>query len=161
MLNLARVLAAAILAWGFAPAAAKTHPMLPVADDLAAVAEEVRQRRVPLMIVFTLESCPYCAVAKRDYLFPMQTSGNLRDKVIAREMEIDSRETLKDFDGRLTTQAEFAGRYAVKRVPTVIVVDDQGAVLSGPLVGLLAADFYGLYLERAIEEGLVKLRTKR
>lgn len=111
------------------------------------------------MIAFTQESCRYCQRAKRDYLEPMQASDNVRQMAIMREVDIDSRAALRDFEGQAVTRKDFARRYAVKRVPTVIVVDDRGKPLSSPVVGLLADDFYRLYLEQAIEEGLYKLRS--
>jgi hypothetical protein len=39
----------------------------------------------------------------------------------------------------------------------VIVVGPDGNALSAPIVGLLTVDFYGAYLERALEEGVRSL----
>lgn len=148
----------AILACVFLPAVAGGDE-LRAADDLAALASAARERRVPIMIAFTQASCTYCERAKRDYLAPMHASPEVRETVIIREVELDSGPELRDFDGRTVTRREFARRYEVKRVPTVIVVDDRGKPLSAAIVGLLADDFYRLYLEQAIEEGVYKLRS--
>jgi len=148
----------AILACAATTAGAQTRSELRFADDLAATAREARERRIPIMIAFTQASCPYCLTAKREYLIPMQNSIGLRDKVIIREIDIDSGAELRDFEGQALTQDEFSKRYQVKRVPTVIVMDDKGKPLASPIVGLMAADFYGLYLEKAIEEGLYRMR---
>ncbi|MBX9812573.1 MAG: thioredoxin family protein [Burkholderiales bacterium] len=152
---------AAILACAAAAAGAQTGNELRFAGDLAVVAKEARARRMPIMIAFTQADCKYCHAAKRDYLIPMQNSADLRDKVIIREVDVDSSATLRDFEGRTITQSEFSKRYQVKRVPTVIVVDDIGKPLASPIVGLMAADFYSLYLQQAIEEGLYSLRSAR
>jgi thioredoxin-like negative regulator of GroEL len=56
---------------------------------------------------------------------------------------------------------EFARRYNIRSVPTVIVFDAQGAPVSDPLIGLASANFYGAYLERDIAQGLAKVRESR
>lgn len=152
---------AAILACAAAAAGAQAGNGLRLADDLAAIAAEARERRIPIMIAFTQADCRYCHTAKRDYLIPIQNNAGLRDKVIIREVDVDSSAMLRDFEGRMATQSEFSKRYQVKRVPTVIVMDDTGKPLASPVVGLMAADFYGLYLQQAIEEGLYGLRSRR
>ena len=44
------------------------------------------------------------------------------------------------------------------RSPTIIVFDADGKPVSTPLVGLLTRDFYSMYIEQAMEAGLVKMR---
>jgi hypothetical protein len=68
---------------------------------------------------------------------------------------------MRGFDGEETTHREFGKLNHVQRVPTVVVVDTSGTPLAQPIVGLLNQDFYRLYLEQAIEEGLFKLRAAR
>ena len=60
-----------------------------------------------------------------------------------------------------TTQAQFAMRYRVQMVPTVMLFDAQGNVLATPLVGLTTVDFYGGYLDQAIDEAVSKVRLKK
>lgn len=155
--SLKRALTAAILALPALPAGAQGH--LAWADDLAATAREADARRVPVMIVFTEASCPYCARAKRDHLVPLQSRGAFAGKVIVREVDVASRRRLRDFDGRATTHREYARRHRVGKVPTVMVMSARGEPLSAPIIGLLIPDFYQLYLEQAVEEGLFKLRA--
>jgi thioredoxin-related protein len=154
-----RALLAAILALIIAPAAAQER--LAYADDLAAVAAEAAARRVPLMIVFTEASCPYCTRAKRDYLVPLQARGPFADKVIVREVDVSTGRRLRGFDGEETTHREFGRANQVRHVPTVVVMNHRGEPLTQPIVGLLSDDFYRLTLEQAIEEGLFKLRAAR
>jgi thioredoxin-related protein len=155
------VVTAAILACAAPSAAAKPGSELRFADDLAALAGTARAQRAPLLIVFTQASCIHCEIAKRDYLVPMNHGAEFRGKVIIREIDVDSRARLRDFNGRATSQKEFSLRYRVNRVPTVIVMDDAGTPAAPPVVGLLSDDFYRLYLQQAIEEGQLKMRAAR
>ncbi|MCW5604247.1 MAG: hypothetical protein KIT18_06860, partial [Burkholderiales bacterium] len=117
-------------------------------------------RGTPVMLVFTQASCIHCSFAKSDHLIPMDRSAELRDKVIIREIDIDRRAGLRDFGGRTVTPRELAKRYDVQRVPTVIVTDDDGKPVSPPIIGLLADDFYRLYLQQAIDAGRIKMKNR-
>ena len=77
------------------------------ADDLALVAAEARSKRVPVLIAFMQESCPYCAIARRDYLLPLQTDPKWRHRVLIREIDVDRKTPLRDFSGAATTQSAF------------------------------------------------------
>jgi len=150
-----------ILACAGIASAAQTAPRLRFADDLALTARNAQQRQAVMMLVFTEATCPYCMRAKRDYLEPMQAGRDYGGKVLMREVDVRRDNALRDFAGTTTTQAAFARRYAIRVVPTVIVVDYAGKPLTEPLVGLLTEDFYQLYLERAVDSGRLKLRDAR
>jgi thioredoxin-related protein len=157
----ARFWITAILACAAAAAAAQSAGELRLAGDLAAVARQAREQRIPVMLAFTQAGCKYCDAARRDYLVPMNRSAKLRDKVIILEVDIDSESKLRDFEGQPVTHREFSQRYQVKKVPTVIVMDDGGRPVASPIVGLIAEDFYRLYLQQAIDEGLIRMRSTR
>ena len=142
-----------------APAAALAADGLRAADDLQATLKLARDQRAPVLLAFMLTTCPYCAIARRDYLVPMQASEQWRGKVIIREVVLDAGGTIRDFSGNTVTAREFAKRYGIRSVPTVIVFDGSGGQANQPLVGLASSDFYGLYLEQAIEAGLLRMRN--
>lgn len=132
---------------------------LPLVSDLEATAKLARAQRAPIFVAFTLKRCPYCTIARRDYWVPMNGNAAWRGKVIMVELELDGTPTLRDFDGKSTTPRDFAQRFGVRSVPTVIVFDASGAPAASPMAGLAASDFYGLYLEQAVEAGIAKMRS--
>lgn len=137
---------------------AQTRQPLPIAKDLAAAASEAREKRIPVMIAFTTRACPYCRVARHDHLEPMHASAKWRGKVVMLDMQLDTPDALRDFEGNTTDVRTFARRFGVRSVPTVIVFDAAGKPASQPLVGLQSGDFYSAYLEQAVESGLIKMR---
>ena len=158
-----------ILAWPLAaaggiaaPASAQTgtpHRFnLPLAGDLAADGAASARDRVPILLFFDRDDCPYCERALAQYVVPMSKDAPWRDRAIYRQVEIDQALPLADFDGKATRHEALAARYAVKVTPTVLVVDRTGAIIGKPVVGLLTADFYAAYLEQAIDGGVAKLR---
>lgn len=151
----AAILTCALTGTGSAFGAGRT-----AADDLALIAAEARAKGVPILLAFTRERCVYCERAKRDH-WPALQAGRLRRQVIFREVDVEGETPLRDFDGKTVTAAGLARRYGIERVPTVVVVDSRGRVLSAPIVGLPSEDFYPLYLERAVEQGLLQIRAAR
>ena len=147
-------------AWGAAAAAAQAEAVpLPVVSDLQAAAQRAREQRVPLFVAFTLKHCPYCNTARRDYWVPMNGSAQWRDKVLMVELVMDGEPALRGFDGQPTTARDFARSLGIRSAPTVVVFDNAGAPATAPLIGLSSGDFYGVYLERAIEAGLRRVRA--
>ncbi len=148
-----------IVAWALLAAAPALAQLL-AADDLAQLAAEARAKRVPVLIAFMQQSCPYCAIARRDHLLPLQASPQWRERVLIREVQTDRSTPLRDFTGTATTHRAFAKSHNVRRVPTLIVFDADGKPVGQPLTGLLTQDFYQLYIEQAIEAGLAKMRGR-
>jgi thioredoxin-related protein len=157
ILNIFKHWGCGIVAWAVlvaAPAAAQLQP----ADNLAHIAAEARAQQVPVLIAFMQQSCPYCAIARRDFLIPLQSDPQWRGRVLIREIEVDRGVQLRDFSGEATTHREFARSHGVGRVPTLIVFDADGKPVAPPITGLLADDFYRLYIEQAVEAGLARMR---
>ena len=134
---------------------------LPLVSDLQATANIAREQGAPVLVAFTLKHCPYCNTARRDYWAPMNGAEQWRGKVVMVELELDGTPALRDFDGNATTARDFAHRFGIRSVPTVIVFDTQGTPATSPLVGLASGDFYGLYLEQAIDAGITRMRAAR
>ena len=139
-----------------APALSQLLP----ADDLAQLAAEARTKRIPVLIAFMQQSCPYCAIARRDYLVPLQNDPDWRHRVLIREIDVDRTAPLRDFTGAPTTHKAFARSHNARRVPTLIFFDADGNRIGPPIVGLISEDFYRLYIEQGIEAGLSKMRQR-
>lgn len=149
----------AILAW--VPCAlAAAEGGVERAADLARDARAMRAGRYPMLVLYSQHDCAWCERARREYLAPMARDPARRGKLVIRQIDIDSHDALTDFRGAATTHGEFAGAEKARVTPTVIVYGPDGARLSDPIVGFRIPDFYGSYLERAVEDGLAGLRRK-
>ena len=69
--------------------------------DLQAVAQEARQRQLPILIMFSRDGCPYCDVVREEFLKPMLRSGDYTDRVIMLEIHSDSYAPIRDFNGQM------------------------------------------------------------
>ena len=146
------------------PAGTRRPPLaraaqLDAASDLAADGAASLRERKPILLFFDRQECPYCEQALREYLVPLSRESG-RDRALFRQVDIDRPLPVVDFDGSTTTHDRIASRYRARLSPTVIVVAGDGAILAGPLVGLMSVDFYGAYLERALDDAQRKLSSR-
>ena len=152
-------LGVASLAWISLAGASGPVGEIAATADLTREAAVSRARQVPILILFTASNCPYCERVKQEFLLPMQRNPEYADKVVMRQIEYQGRSKLVDFSGKPTTAAQFSQQQKVRLTPTIKLFDAEGRSLTEPLVGLTTAEFYGAYLDRAIDEALAKIRA--
>ncbi len=141
------ILLALLLPPGFAWAES-----LPPVQDLAADAATMRQNQVALLLVFTEEYCPYCHRLKQGYLLPMQRNGEQAHRLLIREVPRDHpSRPFRDFDGTAQTLETLTERYRISLVPTMVFLGPNGEELVDRFVGLGPEDFFGYYLNDAID----------
>ncbi len=143
-----------------ADAATKGHAInLPVAQDLRADGVLSVQQGVPVLLFFDRWDCPYCERALREFLVPMARGEEWGARAVYRQVEIDDPRPLIDFAGATTNHRAFAQRHRIELTPTIYLVDSNGTALGKPLVGLTTPDFYGAYLEDAINAATTRLKA--
>ncbi len=142
------------------PLACATGPTVPLARDLAADGRLAAERGLPILLVVAASDCPYCIRLEEDFLKPMLISGDYDDRVIIRKIEIDRGGLLRDFDGRMVTASELAERYRASLTPTLLFLDPEGRELVERMVGLTTPDFFGGYLDQAIDAAGETLRAR-
>jgi hypothetical protein len=130
---------------------------LPPASDLAADAAASRRGRLPILLFFDREECPYCEQALREYLVPF-SRDEWKGRAIFRQVGIDRDDPVVDFGGAKTSHRTLAERYGIALSPTVLIVGARGESLGEPIVGLLTVDFYGAYVHNALAAAARKLR---
>ena len=160
-----RFLTAAVVVLGLgavplyaAHATGRPSAAIAAAHDLKAVGALARQQQLPILLEFAATTCGYCHVLESDVLNPMVRSGDYTHKVIMRKVVIDNDAPLRDFDGKTISAADLAKRYGVFVTPTVVLVDGRGMRLAREIVGVSSVDFYGYYLDQAIDGSLQHLR---
>lgn len=134
---------------------------LPYAEDLVAEGKLSDKKQAPILILFMAPYCSYCERVHDDFLLPTSRNADYDAKVILRQIDVTSQRKMRDFSGKTITQAQFAARYKVQLTPTVKLFDSQGREVSRPIVGLITPDFYGGFLDNAINEGLERIRGTR
>ena len=148
----------AIVAWAL-PAFVAAETEVPYASDLQRDGELARQKQAIILVMFSNEFCPYCEVVLNEFLNPMSRNPDYQKKLVMRRVENTGDLPLKGFDGRVQTHRQFTKDLGVRLVPTVMLLDAQGRPLGKPLIGITTVDYYGYYLDQAIDQGLARVRN--
>ena len=152
-------IAACLLACPPAPAQAAPSSALTETRDLAADARIAAAKGVPLVVLYSRDDCSWCERLRREHLGPL--SRDPAAQAVVRELHMDRATPLVDFAGRRTTSADFSQQMQARFAPTVMFHGPDGAALAEAIVGFRLADFYGAYLERAIEESRARLQQRK
>ena len=131
---------------------------LPFATDLSLDAKLAREKQIPILILFSMQGCGYCKRVREEILIPTTLNADYDNKVILLEVDSSNYAKLIDFEGKVTTQAAFVAKNRVGLSPTVKFFDPQGHEVADPIVGLVTVDYYGGYLDQAIDTSIAKIR---
>ena len=82
-----------------------------------------------------------------------------QDRILLREVRIDTNLDLVNFSGTITSHRSFSKTRGIRIVPTLEFLDGVGTPISPPLVGAGIPDYYGAYVDNGIEQSLRTLRT--
>lgn len=128
---------------------------LPFVTDVPAQSAAAARAGEPLVVLVSLPGCSYCETVRRNYLAPQAAAG----EIAAREIDMSADTPLRDVDGTMTTARKWARAHNVSVAPTVLFLDANGNPATSPLLGL-QGDFYGAYLEQALDRAREKIARK-
>jgi hypothetical protein len=134
---------AAVSLLGAGPVRAATLPMPTSLPDALAAA---LKKGNPLVLMVSLVGCPFCVIARDNYLAPMQGQGGL--SIV--QLDMRNRQPVQDFSGVTQTQDELIRRWGVKVAPTVLFFGRGGVEVAERMVGGYIPDFYGAYLDERV-----------
>ena len=130
-----------------------------LASDLEREGRQAEQACVPLLLEFAADDCEYCTLLEEEVLNPTLLNRSYDRRVLMRKLLIDHPGTLRDFTGLDVDPGELAERYRVFVTPTLLFLDSKGRELAERMVGVTTLEFFGGYLDQALDEAKTKLRT--
>ena len=133
---------------------------LRMANDLHGLGRESDLRKIPVVLFFSSVHCEYCDLVRDEFLNYLSTDPAFMNKLLLREVRMDSIRPLLDFSRQSISHAAFTEQRAIELVPTIQFTDGVGDILVEDIVGVTALGFYGAYLEQAIEQSLNILRLR-
>ncbi len=128
-----------------------TGKQLQQANNLQELSGLSRETQRPILLLFSQVFCESCHRIKEEILNPMLLNEDDTSRVIMREMLIDEGQTFIDFDGSKRETRELFVDYDMVVTPTLILLDYSGKQLGEMLIGLNTVEFYGWYLDNAID----------
>ncbi len=142
-------------------ASADALPPVTIKDgtNLIADGQVSTNKKIPIILFFSMKHCPYCREVEEDYLKPMLRNTEYDNKVIIRKVRIDSNGDVIDFSGKIQDVEDFSDSYNVSMVPHLQLVDSQGNQLVEPIVGIRNSHYYSADLDVLIDASTQKIRA--
>ena len=141
----------------FSSLAAATDASVPPALNLQKDGVVAQEKGIPVLLEFSMHGCSFCEQVEDEVLKPMLISGDYDNKVIIRKIMIDEDTNITDFNGKPVSFDELASRYSVFVTPTLVLLHGNGEAMGLEMVGVTTIDFYGAYLDQAIDTALHKI----
>jgi hypothetical protein len=126
--------------------------VLPAAHSLRDELAVALKKKQPLLVMVSLEGCPYCRVARQSYLSPLQKNGA---EIV--QLDMNSSQPVQEFSGRWTTHGELVRQWQISITPMVLFFGPGGKEVAERLEGASLPDFYGAYLEQRLEKARLAL----
>lgn len=133
-----------------APAAA-LPPAYSLRDELA----QALKGGGPLVVMVSLDGCPFCKVVRENYLSPMHAEQDL--PVV--QVNMQSAAKVQDFKGAVFTHEEMLRAWNITLAPTVLFFGHGGTEVAPRLVGIGSPDYYGAYLDQRLEQARAAIKN--
>ncbi len=135
--------------------AGKVHAAtLPAPASLAAELAQALRGGQPLVVMASLDGCPFCRIVRDQHLAPLRRETG--QPVV--QLDMGSAREVLDFKGARTTHDRLLQAWRIGTAPTVLFFGRQGAEAAERLVGSSIPDFYGAYLEERLATARRNLR---
>lgn len=129
------------------PAAWSARSALPTPRSLADELARAVKAGQPLVVMVSLEGCPFCRVARDSYLAPMMR----QEGVPVVQIDMRTSVAVRDFKQAAVTHDALARAWGIKVAPTVLFFGPGGKEVAERLVGGYIPDFYGAYLDERMQ----------
>jgi thioredoxin-related protein len=128
---------------------------LPTASSLSDELHQAVATGSPLLVMVSLEGCPFCRIARENYLSPMHDRQGL--PVV--QVDMRSKKLIKNFQGIIQTHDEWIRSMNVKVAPTILFFGRGGVEVVERMSGGYIPDFYGAYLDERLRQAKVLLAS--
>ena len=127
---------------------------LPKAQNLQSALQKARAQSMPLVVMVTLDGCPYCKAVRQNYLPEYLEKG-----FPILDLDLASSSPMQNEFGQSTTPREWARSKGIRLAPTLIWLGEGGQEVVSRLVGMSSADFYGAYLDERMQQAHQQMKS--
>ena len=131
--------------------------VLPAPQSLSNELGKALEKGNPLVVMVSLEGCPFCRVARDSYLEPLRR----QDGMPVFQIDMRSSQTIRDFSGANLTHDQLVQAWRVTIAPTVLFFGPSGKEVVARMEGGYIPDFYGAYLDQRIEQARAAIKLAK
>ena len=141
--------------WSPIPAHSQNRVVLPTATDLPQALAQALAQGQPLVVMVSLDNCPYCRQVRQSHLGPLWRGGQ-----VVVQIDMQHKETLIDWDGQTRSHGDWVKNRRISVAPTVLFFGPNGREVAQRLEGASLPDFYGAYLDQRLEQSRQLLQPR-
>ncbi|MEQ1534513.1 MAG: hypothetical protein ABL923_01430 [Burkholderiaceae bacterium] len=119
---------------------------IPAAKSLQTEILEALKVASPLVVFVSLDNCPFCKIARENYLLPLMNE----QAIPVVQINFRRLASVADARGIVMTQDQLVRAWGIKVAPTVLFLGKDGREIAPRLTGGSTSDFYGTYLDERI-----------
>ena len=138
--------------WSPLQAHSQNRVVLPTATDLPQALAQALALGQPLVVMVSLDNCPYCRQVRQSHLGPMSRGGQ-----VVVQIDMQHKETLTDWDGQTRSHGDWVKNRRISVAPTVLFFGPDGREVADRLEGASLPDFYGAYLDQRLAQARQRL----
>ena len=138
--------------WSPLQAHSQNRLVLPTATDLPQALAQALALGQPLVVMVSLDNCPYCRQVRQSHLGPMWRGGQ-----VVVQIDMQHKETLTDWDGQTRSHGDWVKNRRISVAPTVLFFGPDGREVADRLEGASLPDFYGAYLDQRLAQARQRL----
>lgn len=128
--------------------------------NLTAVASDITEMHKPLVLYVAHTTCPYCKRLEKEIMPAVLNTEDYQNKIILQKLVWNSARPVIWANREEIVPDDLVSRYKVRATPTLLFVDEQGNEIAKRIEGYRGADFYWVYLDRAIKEARTALMER-
>ncbi len=143
------------LLWGCVRIANATPVSLPSAKSLRDELTLALRNGHPLVVMVSLDGCPYCKLVRESYLSPL-----LREQGFpVVQVDLQSSVALQNFKGETQTHDALIHSWNIRSAPVVLFFGRDAAEVAPRLEGVSSPDYYGAFLDQRLEQAQAALKA--
>lgn len=146
-----RMVSYLILLTGLLSSTASYSSPLQEADNFEELGQIMREKKIPLLLAFEASHCNYCARLKTEHLQPMNNNEGYTQRILIRTIQIDGKNEITGFNGEKISPSKLSKEYKAFLTPTMLFLNDKGDEVAKRMLGYNSPDYFGFYLDQAIE----------
>jgi len=150
-----RVWLSSALILGVLPSVSAATGTLPPAKSLRDELALALKDGHPLVVLVSLDRCPFCKVVRENYLSPLHQQQGL--PVV--QVDMQSGAAVQDFKGAAFTHDALVHAWNVTLTPTVLFFGRGAAEVAPRLTGIGSADYYGAFLDQRLEQARAAIKA--
>ncbi|MCW8944715.1 MAG: thioredoxin fold domain-containing protein [Sedimenticola sp.] len=127
------------------------------ATNLQADGQKAQQEKRAIMLLVSQEHCGFCVQIKQEVIGPMIKSRAYENRLIIRELLLDTGSDVIDFRGVRRESHDFSYDYKVSLTPTLLFLDANGNELVEKMVGIQTPDMFYYYVDQSVQAAIGSL----